>query len=145
MTDDIIHVKLVHTNCCQRWECTVCGGYTERVRVVAQAKVTGGTIRVCEACLMAKAHSNAAHIDATLERNAARAEAYARSVRSLKGRLKLPTYNEWLAEEDEAEIRFLMAHDGISRDEVEAQLRAEREAWAKEPAKPATLPDDLPF
>ena len=51
-----------------------------------------GTVRVCEHCLKENA------IDARLALHAQRLEAQAQEVRSLIGRLKLPTYEEWLAE-----------------------------------------------
>ena len=52
-----------------------------------------GTVRVCERCLKENA------IDARLALYAKRLEAQAQEVRSLIGRLKVPTYEEWLAEE----------------------------------------------
>ena len=52
-----------------------------------------GAVRVCEHCLKGNA------IDARLALHAQRLEAQAQEVRSLIGRLKVPTYEEWLSEE----------------------------------------------
>jgi hypothetical protein len=90
MVDEVItrfkSVKLHH-----HWPCTACGGHTGGVNVLNESE--DGTVRVCEHCLKENA------IDARLALHAQRLEAQAQEVRSLIGRLKVPTYEEWLAEE----------------------------------------------
>jgi hypothetical protein len=86
MVDEVItrfkSVKLRH-----HWPCTVCGGHTGGVN-----ESEDGTVHVCEHCLKENA------IDARLALHAQRLEAQAQEVRSLIGHLKVPTYEEWLAE-----------------------------------------------
>ena len=53
-----------------------------------------GTVRVCEHCLQA------GHIDERLATHAQQLEEQAQKTRSLIGRLKVPTYEEWIAEEE---------------------------------------------
>jgi hypothetical protein len=52
-----------------------------------------GTVRVCEHCL------KAGHIDDRLAMHAQRLEDQAQKTRLLIGRLEVPSYEEWLAEE----------------------------------------------
>jgi hypothetical protein len=52
-----------------------------------------GAVRVCEHCLQA------GHIDERLAMHAQQLEEQAQKTRSLIGRVKVPTYEEWLAEE----------------------------------------------
>jgi len=89
MVDEVItrfkSVKLHH-----HWPCTVCGGHTGGVNVLNESE--DGTVHVCEHCLKENA------IDARLALHAQRLEAQAQEVRSLIGHLKVPTYEEWLAE-----------------------------------------------
>jgi transcription elongation factor Elf1 len=72
-------VKLHH-----HWPCTVCGGHTGAVNVLNEAP--DGAALVCEHCLK----------DGRIDE---RLETQARETRLLVGRLKVPTYEEWLAEE----------------------------------------------
>jgi hypothetical protein len=67
------------------WPCTVCGGQTSGVNVLNESP--DATVRVCEHCLQA------GHVDERLAKQA-------QKTRSLIGRLKVPTYEEWLAEEE---------------------------------------------
>jgi hypothetical protein len=90
MADEVLirfkSVKLHH-----HWPCTVCGRHTSGVNVLNESE--DGTVRVCEHCLKDNA------IDATLALHAQHLETQAQDVRALIGRLKVPTYEEWLAEE----------------------------------------------
>jgi len=52
-----------------------------------------GAVRVCEHCL------KDGRIDERLAISAERLETQARETRALIGRLRVPTYDEWLAEE----------------------------------------------
>ena len=73
------------------WPCSVCGGHTRSVNVLTES--LDGTVRVCEHCL------KDGQIDQRLATHAQRLEDEAQKTRSLIGRLKVPSYEEWLAEE----------------------------------------------
>jgi hypothetical protein len=73
------------------WPCTVCGGHTAGVNVLNETP--DGAVRVCEHCL------KDGRIDERLGMHAERLEKQAQEVRLLIGQLKVPTYDEWLAEE----------------------------------------------
>jgi hypothetical protein len=87
--NSLIEIKLIETHSLTRRPCTVCGGCTEKNHVAAE---TDG-ICVCETCL------KDGRIDERLAKNANGLENYARRVRSLIGRLRVPSYEEWQAEE----------------------------------------------
>ena len=94
----MIKIKLTKTNFFTRWPCTVCGGSTEKVGILAQSdpKTEGeAVVRVCETCLQRGG------IDDKLEGRAQSLEAFAAYVRSLKGRLDVPSFSEWEAKEAE--------------------------------------------
>jgi hypothetical protein len=84
-TKKIIMVELVETNVFSRWHCTVCDGCTNCVSVLAEGKDGKRAIRVCEQCL------EAAEIDKRLAATAAAHERHAAYLRSLVGRLRVPT------------------------------------------------------
>ena len=90
-TKKIIMVELVETNVFSRWHCTVCDGCTNPVSVLAEGKDGKRAIRVCEQCL------EAAEIDKRLAATAAAHERHAAYLRSLVGRLRVPTYAAWKA------------------------------------------------
>jgi hypothetical protein len=117
-----INVELTRTNFFTRRPCTVCGGCTEKVDVLAE----GHGVRVCESCL------RDGDIDGRLERHAAQLEADAKQIRGLIGRLRTPTYQAWLAEMDlcEAEYRRCTVEELPAR-------RNEDRRWAAS--------DDIPF
>jgi hypothetical protein len=75
----------------RHWPCSVCGGHTGVVNVLNESP--DGKVRVCEDCL------KAGHINERLATHATRLETQAKEMRSLIGRLKVPSYEEWLAEE----------------------------------------------
>jgi hypothetical protein len=101
---DSIEIKLVETNFYTRWPCTVCGGHTEKVPVLAEAKdtINGGDIRICERCL------ECGDIDDELSRHADRLEAAAQEIRNLKGHLKVPSFQEWQAATDRHEAVWII-------------------------------------
>lgn len=103
MEADKIEPTFERTNFLTRWPCTVCGGCTENVEILTEAKdtVNGGGIRVCERCLQNR------DIDGELARHADCLEAYPKELRRLLGRLKVPTYQEWEAEMKRAELEWL--------------------------------------
>ena len=86
-----IYVELIKTNILIRHPCHVCGGYSEKVTVLAEGRDSDRNVvvRVCETCL------ENGNIDVSLERHAAKLEENAKFVRSLKGRLKVPTFLDW--------------------------------------------------
>jgi hypothetical protein len=106
-----IEIKLVRSTFLTRWPCTVCGGCTEKVLVLAEApmpdaelpsgwptnpaaqlmRTRGEAIRVCESCL------EAGNVDARLAAHADQLEVYADALRALTGRLRVPSYAQWLA------------------------------------------------
>ena len=82
-----IKVELVDTNFFTRWPCTVCGGCTEKVDVLAEAE--SDDIRVCETCL------EAGNIDKRLKAHAVQMPNRAEFLNSLVGRLDVPTFADW--------------------------------------------------
>jgi hypothetical protein len=120
---DKIEVKLVRTNVFTRWPCTVCGGVTEKDEVLCESD--NMAVRVCPQCL------KRGDIDGHLESTAAAFERDATYLRSLIGKLKVPTYAEWEAE--------------IARCEAEHEdwLREHQTSGAITPAKVAELAKEL--
>ena len=88
---DEIRTRFKSVRLHHHWPCTVCGGQTSGVNVLNESP--DGTIHVCEHCL------KAGHIDERLAMHAQRLEEQAQEIRLLIGRLKVPSYEEWLAEE----------------------------------------------
>lgn len=98
-----VKLKFVPTNVYTRWGCTVCGGCTEKVSVLCEDRTPqegGARVRVCEQCLKDR------DFDQKLRDQAIGLEQHAAYLRSLIGRLDVPTYQEWLAAEQarDAEI-----------------------------------------
>ncbi len=122
MTDNItattepIAIELVRTSFFTRWPCTVCGGCTEKVGILAEAQDEHGTIRVCEICL------EKGGIDERLEERAGDLEFQAGLIRKLIGRLKAPTFAEWMTAERNHEVESFMDIDDLSREEAEAKV-----------------------
>jgi hypothetical protein len=169
-TDDgKIKIELVKSSFLTRYPCNICGGYTEKVTVLAR----GHGLLVCERCLEAGADN----IDERLERYAAALEAMAAETRALIGRLLVPSYAEWqaaMAAEAEDFKRYHRAtdiacsaeqlaieHDNIERDpkvsyrvtfrggwtSFETQLGAERfiAEYGEGEIKREERTDDFPF
>ncbi len=114
-----IKVELVETNFLTRWPCTVCGGCTEKVPILAESK-TGE--RVCESCL------RAGNIDERLEQYAlvldTAVDTAAAATRSLIGRLSVPTYAEWQARCEQHDREWREAYEketGEKIKEIELQ------------------------
>jgi hypothetical protein len=90
---EVLELKLVQTNFLTRWPCHLCDGCTEKVEILCEAE---NGFRVCERCLQ-----EGGDLDAKL---LARAEKFERDaahnaaeLRSYVGRLKVPSYSEWCA------------------------------------------------
>jgi hypothetical protein len=83
-----------------RWPCSVCGGETSKTPVLCESDDRGEydgcpepSIRVCEDCL----RGGEKEIHSTLNAHADQLLARAQYLRSLIGRLEIPTYDEWRA------------------------------------------------
>ena len=120
-----IKVELVETNFLTRWPCTVCGGCTEKVPILAESK-TGE--RVCESCL------RAGNIDERLEQYAlvldTALDTAAAATRSLIGRLSVPTFAEWQARCEQHDREWREDYEkatGEKIEEIEAQADADRD------------------
>lgn len=148
MTRDI-ELQFVRTSFFTRWPCTVCGGNTEKVIVLCEGRVNPdveSTIRVCERCL------EAGDIDGRLERHAEYLEAFAERVRSLIGRLNVPTYAAWQDAEKRNDVADFALHstddpreaqaafDGVLADDAAYAEWRDRYARWKERAWPARGP-----
>lgn len=94
-TNEPISVEMIATAGYFRLPCTVCGGWTEKNLVAAESREA--RVRVCEACL------EAGDIDARLLGRADALERRAAQLRTLVGRLKVPTFAEWQAADDDEE------------------------------------------
>jgi hypothetical protein len=119
-----IEIKLVGTNVFTRWACTVCGGHTDKVSILAEDQLGG--IRVCEQCL------HAGNIDDRLREHVAWLRQRADYIESLIGRLIVPTYEEWEAACDRADEEFCRTVYGKSATEMREHERAEScgAAWS---------------
>ncbi|PNE10331.1 MAG: hypothetical protein CR217_14895 [Beijerinckiaceae bacterium] len=91
-TKQMIDMKLVRTNFYTRWPCDVCGGCTEKVEWLCEGQdIDGYGVRVCEVCLEAGQDQ----IDNRLEAHLKDREKGTLWLRSLIGRLNIPTFDEW--------------------------------------------------
>ena len=125
MATNEIEIKLRETNFFTRWPCTVCGGCTEKVAILAEGALQlsddgeSRTVRVCETCLEG---SDGLGIDDRLDLHARALEGEAALIRSMTGRLKVPTFAEWCKAEREHEVCACMEIDKVSRDEAENKV-----------------------
>ena len=125
MATNEIEIKLRETNFFTRWPCTICGGCTEKVAILAEGTQQlsddgdNRTVRVCEKCLEG---GDGLEIDTRLDLHARSLEADAALIRGMTGRLKVPTFAEWCEAEREHEVRWFMENDKISRDEAEDKV-----------------------
>ena len=131
-----IEVELVETHFFTRWPCTVCGGCTEKVAILAEGRQSlsndgeSRLVRVCEYCLQA------GEIDARLELHARQIEAEAALLRDMIGRLQVPTYAEYLAYTEQHQVGWRDAYEketGEKIEEIEVRPGGDE------------LTDDLPF
>ena len=104
-----IEIELVEAFGLRRRPCTVCGGYTEKVPILAESK-TGE--RVCESCL------EAGNIDERLEQHARALDEAAVRVRSLIGRLSVPTYAEWQARYEQYEREWVEEYEKATGENI---------------------------
>ena len=146
-TTEPMSIELVETNFFTRYPCTVCGGRTEKVGILAEGtqRLSGDgdyrTVRVCETCLEG---GDGLGIDARLDLHARALEGKAALIRSLIGRLKVPTFAEWCTAEREHEVRAVMETDGIGRDEAEKKVPRD---YPRETGRPLFIDngEKLPF
>jgi len=105
---DIV-VELSRARSLQRHPCHVCGGCTEKVEVLAE--VASGPhkgLRVCESFL------EDGDIDAILKRQAEELRKQAAAALALVGRLKVPTFAEWEAAAERADVESWMSHRSMA-------------------------------
>ena len=130
-TAEPISIELVETNFFTRYPCTVCGGCTEKVAILAEGTQQlsddgeSRTVRVCETCLEGcdgEGLPPGFGIDYRLDLRARQLEAEAALIRSMMGQLEVPTFAEWCRAEREHEVRSHMEIDGTSRDEAENKV-----------------------
>src|ERR1700733_4757574 len=86
----------------------ICGGYAEKFETVARDE----GITVCRDCVRDR------NIDKRLVRHAERHEAVARDLRSLIGRVKLPSAEEYIEASTPHEAEVIAAHEGLSPEEA---------------------------
>lgn len=97
-----------------RHACHACGGQTEKVLALCEVPKSHSThagFRVCETCL------KAGDIDARLSRHADALLDLAAELRGLVGRLRVPTYAEWLRAEQSADVEQAAdaaRHEGVA-------------------------------
>ena len=91
--------NLVETNVLTRWPCHVCGGRTEKEPILCEAD---DGFRVCENCL------RDGDLDARLTSHADALINRANELRARVGRIKAPTYAEWLAAVEESSQRGMI-------------------------------------
>ena len=130
-TNGQITIELVETNFFTRWPCTVCGGCTEKVAMLAEGQDEHGKIRVCENCL------ENGDIDERIANHADNLEVQVGLIRNLIGRLKVPTFAEWMAAERNHQIESFMDIDKLSRENAEAQVHPDY------PREPSTMPPSI--
>ncbi len=146
MTTNEIEIKLIETNFFTRHHCTVCGGCTEKVAILAEGTQRlsddgeSRVIRVCETCL----EGGNGGIDNRLDLHARALEGEAVLVRGMIGRLKVPTFAEWCKAERDYEVRGHMERNGINRDEAEGKVSPD---YPRELGRPLfdNSGDPLPF
>jgi hypothetical protein len=87
-----INMELVATNVFTRWPCDICGGCTEKVSPLCEGVTPEGQgVRCCETCLQAGQDK----IDERLQRHIGQYEPRVAFLKSLVGRVTVPTYAEW--------------------------------------------------
>jgi hypothetical protein len=122
----MIDIRLRRSPGLIRLQCNVCGGETEKhyISAVGYIEQDGKTvpIRVCETCL------ESGGIDARLQAHSAALVLAAKRALSFIGRLRVPTYQAWLAAEKAAD------------EEAARELGEEGGALP-----PSADDDDLPF
>lgn len=90
-----VKVELVESCFLTRRKCHVCGGQTEKVPILAEVISGPETgFRVCETCLEQR------DFDAKLNARAQKLEEQAIYLRTLIGKLDVPTYAEYQAAEE---------------------------------------------
>ena len=107
MENQKVKVEFVRSAFLTRYPCHVCGGFTGKDCILAEVK--NGEFkgfRVCECCLIER------EFDAKLIKHAESLEADAAELRSLVGRLEVPTFEQYKAESRKANEEFVKAYDG---------------------------------
>jgi hypothetical protein len=113
------------------WTCSLCGGSQgDGPWVVVEATVEDLSVIVCGDCI----EWNDEHprcIDDGLEEAAAKADHHAELLRSLVGRLRVPTYAQWRTADGAAERAWKDAHERKQAAEEKARAAIEVELKIK--------------
>ena len=131
-----IEIELVEAFGYRRRPCTVCGGWTEKVAILAEGDQPLSNdgefrrVRVCENCLQF------GEIDEKLELHARQMEAEAALLREMIGRIQVPTFAEWQARCEQYEREWREDYEKATGEKIE---EIEGQADGDE------LTDDLPF
>jgi len=126
MGSEKIELRFVGSKFLSRRSCTICGGHTEKDHVLIEAETSCGTVRACWRCLKGdNADNRGTTVDERLTGHAERLEDYARFLRSLRGRLVVPSFQAWQAEERRVEIRLVREIDEAIRGKLVATLDEE--------------------
>jgi len=126
MEAEKIELKFVETKFLCRRSCTICGGHTEKDYVLVEAEIPGGTVRGCWRCLKGdNADNRGCTVDERLAKHAERLEDYARHIRSLVGRVRVPSFQAWQAEEKRVEQRLMRDIDEAIWGKLDASLYEE--------------------
>jgi hypothetical protein len=119
-----------------KWTCSLCGGsQADGPWAIVEAEVEDLSVIVCGDCIEWNGEQPGC-IDDGLEQAAAKAEHQAGLLRSLVGRLRVPTYAQWRAADQAAEKAW---KDG-EKQKREAKAAAEaRAAQARADWRPVSL------
>lgn len=102
---DRIKIDLVPSSSLTRHECHVCGGHTGKVSILAEGHDEHGTIRVCEQCL------EAGNIDERLQQHIRELDQHTDAIRTLVGRLDVPTYAAWQELIYRHDVAYFASHE----------------------------------
>ena len=131
-----IEVNLVEAFGLRRWPCTVCGGCTEKVPILAEGQQPLSNdgeyriIRVCENCLQF------GEIDEKLEQHTLMLETEARLLREMIGRLQVPTFEEWQARYEQYEREWKESYEKETGEKIKVVIGKDI---------PDDLSDQIPF
>jgi hypothetical protein len=130
--EPMIIMRLTRTNVFTRWPCHICGGETEKVATLCEGVDADGTrLRCCEVCI----RGGQSHLDERIRNNIASLEQHVEFLRTIVGRISIPTYAEWeVAEEafddecrsENGEAELSVENVGALFDEEALQRHAER-------------------
>jgi len=128
----MIIMQLTRTNVFTRWPCHICGAETEKVAMLCEGDADGTLLRCCEVCI----RGGQGQLDGRIRNNIASLEQHVEFLRSIVGRVSIPTYAEWQVAEERAfddecgtengEAELSLENVGALFDEEALQRHAER-------------------